>query len=602
MDEILVTTDADYKDARPVDTVKRIKEILSKYGVETEERWVQSDVPNCYSLRVTIAGTKIGTNGKGVTKEFALASGYGEFMERLQIGNIWRNKLSFEKGISAVDAHSQIVSRDSLLERNAKWYQLYSDRLFNFTGIKMTPRELLDQFVDKNGQVEAVLYYCVTTGTMEHLPLEIVKSVYASNGGAAGNTLEEAIVQAISEIVERNHEMRVIRDDALAPEIPEDVLRMYPIAYQIIQYLRGNGFRVVVKDCSLGTKFPVVCVCVVEIATGKYHTHFGAHPNFEIALQRTLTETFQGRNLKNVARFSALCYTEEDSQNFRRFIQELTMGCAEKKPKFFVHKAQGAYQPCPGFSGSNNRECLAECIDYFREMGYDVLIRDFSSLGFPTCQVIIPGYSDVIAHRFSLKFNDYRYRAGATKALRNPTVASPQDLLSLIMDKKENPHSKDNGGDEGLTEADIPGSARPDLTRFLMNAALGYAYYSLGKYREAIGYLGKMTAVCESGDVGYLVCLKRYLSMQYSGFTPEEIKETLDYFHAEETVSKLYDFLNKGMNPFHDLVLQCDMNCGDHCRLYPNCKRPMTDKLAMMIVEEAKKVDQAALVALFQRT
>ena len=400
--------------------------------------------------------------------------------------------------------------------------------------------------------------------------------------------------------MERNHEMRVIREDIPVPEIPEDVLQKYPIAYQIIQYLRSNGLRVVVKDCSLGTKFPVVCVCLVETATGKYHTHFGAHPNFEIALQRTLTETFQGRNLKNVAKYVGLCYTDEETQNFRRFIKELTMGCAEKKPQFFIQKAEGAYQPCPGFSGSNNRECLDECIDYFREMGYDVLIRDYSCLGFPTCQVIIPGYSDAICHRFSLKYNDYRYRSGATRALRNPAAASMQDLISLMMDKLENNKNKENETDGFLNEADMPGSARPDLTRYLMNAALGYTCYAMGKHSEAIGYVGKMLAVCDSGDTGYLVCLKRYLSMKASGFAPEEIEETLYYFHEEETVRKLYDFVNNGKNPFQDLVRQCDMNCGPHCRLYPHCKRPYTDKIALMIVEEAKKVDQSALVALFK--
>lgn len=594
MAEILVTADAEFKDARPIETVDRIKGILKKYGIETVEQWGQSNVPNCYSLRVTIAGTKIGTNGKGVNKEFALASGYGEFMERLQMGNIWKNKLSFEKG-SAADAHCQLVERDALLERNAKWYGIFCERLFAFTGIKMTPFELLNQFTDKNGMVEAVPYYCVTTGTFEHLPLEIVKSVYASNGGAAGNTLEEAIVQAISEIVERNHEMRVIDENIPVPEIPEDVLRRYPIAYQIILYLRVNGFRVVVKDCSLGTKFPVVCVCLVDTSTGKYHTHFGAHPNFEIALQRTLTETFQGRNLKNVATFSGLCYTEEDAHNYNRLIKEFTMGCTERKPQFFTDEAQEDYRPCPGFSGGNNRECLDECIEYFRDMGYDVLIRDNSCLGFPTCQVIIPGYSDVIAHRFSVKYGDYLYRAGANKTMRNPTAASAQDLYNFMVNMTKNADGDGSGGNGNGAAAGY------NPSKFLMNAVQGYTYYAFGKRKEAIGFVAKMLTCCESKDVGYLICLRRYLSMELSGYTPEQIRKTLNYFHTEETVQKLYSFVDQGKNPFHDMVLQCDMNCGPHCRKYPGCNWMQIDRIAMMIMEEAKKMDQSAVVALFEK-
>ena len=601
MDEMLLTTDAEYKDARPSDTVKRIKEILEKYGVETVEEWGESKVPNCYSLRVNIAGTKVGTNGKGVTKEFALASGYGEFMERLQIGNIWRNKMSFDKGVSTADAQSQPVRKDELLERNGKWYDMFSDTLFNITGIRLTPRQLLDQFPDQDGVMDGIPYYCVNTGTVEHLPLELVKSVYGSNGGAAGNTMEEAIVQAISEIVERNHELQVILNEIPVPEIPEEILCKCPIAYKTIQYLRSNGFRVAVKDCSLGTKFPVVCVCIVDSSTGKYHTHFGAHPNFEIALQRTLTETFQGRNLKNVGRLDVFCYTDEDILNFRHFITEFVLGCSEKKPQFFTRKAEGPYQPCPGFSGSNNRECLDECMDYFREIGYDVLVRDSSCLGFPACQVIIPGYSEIIPHRFSAKFHNYRYRTAATRALRNPAAASQQDMISLMMHRQESSKNRVYGMEGFLAEAGIPALAPSDLTTYLMDAALGYIYCDLGKSREAVGYISKMMSTCDSKDTGYLVCLKRYISMQQNGFSPEEIRETLDYFHEEETVRKLYGFVDNAMNPFHDLVLRCDMNCGPHCRLYPYCKKPKTDQIAMMIVEESKKVDQAALAALFNR-
>lgn len=600
MDELLVTTDAEYKDARPIDTVKRIKEILKSYDVETEEEWAQSDVPNCYSLRVNIAGTKIGTNGKGVTREFALASGYGEFMERLQMGNIWRNKMSFDKGISAADAQSEPVGKEELLERNRKWYELFSKSLLDNTGIRLEPKELLNQFPDQDGVMDGIPYYCVTTDTIEHLPLALVNCVYGSNGGAAGNTMEEAIVQAISEIVERNHELRVIRDEIPVPEIPEQILQACPIAYKTIQYLRNNGFRVLVKDCSLGSKFPVVCVCIVEKATGKYHTHFGAHPNFEIALQRTLTETFQGRTLQTVGRMEDFCYTDEDIRSFRRFITEFVLGCAEKKPQFFTRKSTAPYQPCPGFSGTNNRECLAECIDYFRQIGFDVLVRDSSCMGFPACQVIIPGYSEIIPHRFSAKFHNYRYRTGATRAFRNPTTASTQDLICLMMHKLESEKNRVYGMEGFLAEAGISAVISKEMSVYLKNAALGYTYYALGKQREAVACISKMMNVCRQEDLGYLICLKRYFSMQHSGFTPENVRKTLEYFHTEEIVGKLYGFLDQGINPFRDLVLRCDMNCGPHCCLFDCCKKSKTDKIAMMIYRESKKINQAALADLFK--
>lgn len=63
-----------YKETRPEKTVKRIKEILKKYGVEVEENWGKKSSVGTHSLRLCIKGTNIGQNGKGMTKEFAMAS------------------------------------------------------------------------------------------------------------------------------------------------------------------------------------------------------------------------------------------------------------------------------------------------------------------------------------------------------------------------------------------------------------------------------------------------------------------------------------------------------------------------------------------------
>lgn len=49
----------------------------------TEEIWMGEY--NCaYSVVVYIWGTRISANGKGISKEYALASAYGELIERVQ--------------------------------------------------------------------------------------------------------------------------------------------------------------------------------------------------------------------------------------------------------------------------------------------------------------------------------------------------------------------------------------------------------------------------------------------------------------------------------------------------------------------------------------
>lgn len=598
--EQLQTVDAVYKDARPMDTVERIKGILDEYGIKTTVTWSESEVPNCYSLRVNIEGTKVGTNGKGVTKEFALASGYGEFMERLQQGNIWRNKMSFDKGVSAGDAQSTDVPAQELLSRNLKWYEAYAKILFDTTGISMTPGQILEQHIQPDGTVNCAPYYCVNTGRIEYLPLAMVKSVYGSNGGAAGNTMEEAIVQAISEIVERNHEQKIIHGHIPVPTIPEEVLKKCPIAYQVIEFLRDKGYRIVVKDCSLGTKFPVVCVCIIDTATGKYHTHFGAHPNFEVALQRTLTEAFQGRNINTIAQFDGFCYDLEDVLAFRRMITELVVGTSEKTPLFFIREPEEEYRPAEGFAGVRNRDCLKECMEYFRGLGLDVLIRDCSCLGFPTCQVIIPGYSEILLHRISVKYNNYRYQQQSTRALKNPTAVSQADLVALLMHVIESKKNRLHGVETFQNEAGIPARLSNDQSDYLMNAAMAYTHYALGNYVDVVDHVNKMLRTDSCGEKGYLICLKRYLSMVKHKYDAADIRKTLEYFHDGETVRKFYRCLESKGNPLHEYVLRCDGSCTEECPIREACRKRYTDGISALIVEKSAKMDQSALAAVFE--
>ena len=78
--------DAKFKDRDPVETVATVKRILSENGIEIEDYSGNSGIENLYSMHVQVPGGFPGSNGKGVTPEFARASGYAEFMERVQMG------------------------------------------------------------------------------------------------------------------------------------------------------------------------------------------------------------------------------------------------------------------------------------------------------------------------------------------------------------------------------------------------------------------------------------------------------------------------------------------------------------------------------------
>ena len=65
-------------------------------------------------------------------------------------------------------------------------------------------------------------------------------------------------------------------------------LARYPRIVEGIKGLEAQGFPVLVKDASLGGQFPVMCVTLMNPRTGGVFASFGAHPSFEVALERSL--------------------------------------------------------------------------------------------------------------------------------------------------------------------------------------------------------------------------------------------------------------------------------------------------------------------------
>lgn len=574
--------DADYKDESPLKTVEKIKEILSRYGIETDESWFESSVPYCYSIRVSVVGTGFGVNGKGLTKEFALASGYGELMERLQLGYV--GKVQKDGNYSTNDGLNEIIPAKVLLEQNRGWYEILSQRLYDYTGTRETPEAILQQFADDQGMVTATTYYNITKGEKTYFPTGLRKRVYSTNGCAAGNTMEEALVQGLSELVERYHHMRIITEDICLPDIPEEALQKYKVAYDIITYIRSQGFRVFVKDCSLGGKFPVVCVCFIDEKTGRYHTHFGAYPIFEIALERALTESFQGRSLRSVASFEDFTYKRSDVYSIANISNEIAKGTWEKLTSFFVGEPRFPFREDVAFTGTNNKEVLKECIEYFSAQGYEILVRDGSCMGFPTYHILVPGYSEVYIHRISQKLDDHRYLSYAVKSLRNPSQAGFEDLLGLLMHVSQmNKFPKTISGVHGFLagaklSANISGAEESQL----MAASLGYAYYAMGKHADLLKCLQSMIPNSSGEDTEYLICLKRYLSLKQHKYEPDQIRSIVEFFHPQ-TAPALYEIIEGGGNPLEKFTLRCDLSCGSDCKLYGVCSQKRTDELTGLI-------------------
>ena len=584
--------DAAFKDDTPLKTVARIQGILKAHGIETQEKWSDTGVPYCHYLRVRVFGTVFGANGKGVTREFALASAYGELMERLQLGRIFKDDQQKNGLTSDSDTTDAAMTPMQLLEQSEDRYAQFVKRLYNYTGVELSPEEMLQQYCGADGKIPVNGFYCINKDRQEYLPTVFVSNVYTTNGCAAGNTPEEALVQAISEAVERAVSNRILLEDIAVPDIGEEVLRGCPVAYETIQFLREHGFRVTVKDCSLGEKYPVVCVCLIHEGTGKYHTHFGAHPRFEIALQRTLTESFQGRNLKDVARFEGF-FQKDATFDMGNLMNQLVLGSAERVPEFFMSAGQTNRIP-GGFTGTDNKELLKECIDYFGGKGYDILVRDYSCLGFPTYQVIIPGYSEIFVHRMDSKQNDLRYHSYTQRVLLDPSGATVDELMGFLMNLAK--VTKQQLGRMPFSkQVNLPVQLTREEESYYMDAAMASVNYRLGRKAETLRCLNRIIAEGAETDIGYAICLKRYLTLQGSGKGDQQIRAVLECFHEPGTVDGIFRAVSENRNPLDALTLHCDMRCESTCRLYGRCMKKQTEALARMIRDKQNALDCSAL-------
>ncbi|MBQ7344916.1 MAG: YcaO-like family protein [Oscillospiraceae bacterium] len=579
--------DGRFKDDRPLATVEKIRQILADLGLQTEDVWNETDVPYCYAMSVKLPGTIFRVNGKGLTREFTLASGYGEFMERLQMGFI-NGPNVLKDGDFAVDngKYEMLPMRQLLSDPTP--YQRMADSLARFTGIRITPEQIVGQYADANGLVSSTPFFDLTTQKKTYLPTILRRRVYASNGCAAGNSPEEAIVQAISEIVERNHQLSIIDDCLTLPDIPEETLKSCKVAYDIITFVRENGYKVHMKDASLGTGFPVVCACIIDRRTGRYHTHFGAYPIFEIALERSLTESFQGRNIKNIATFEGFSYKKTGNYSLNELSNELTMGTWAKRPEFFAGKPHRQFDPALGFPGGDNRALLRQCVDYFNARGYQILVRDRSCLGFPTYQVIVPGYSEAQINRLSINMDDHRYAPHAIKTLRSPADATIQDMLGLMLHLDQMKQFSDTirGVHGFLMSARLTAKISKEQEQFLMSASLGYVYHVLGKRTELLHCVQEMLPFASATDEGYLVCLKQYLSLLQNGYTAEQAQDFLRALHEEDTLQRCIQALSPGNNPMSPFILHCPARCDQSCPIYDGCCQKRTDQLSALLDEK----------------
>ncbi|MBN2646501.1 MAG: YcaO-like family protein [Thiotrichales bacterium] len=425
------------------ESIANLQQIAQEVGFQIEEGLKLNPVSGIHSLHIfekTCPG--VFTNGKGASEKATLASALGEFLERLSTNYFFSDYwLERTPGDSA---DNWLYYPDEKSFTKADFRQMLSPQLWRFyadlstsPGYERFKAENYEfahflSFNDHLDQVRALPLRCVQTDEVHYFPVNLLSNLYASNGLSAGNSALEAQIQSLSEVFERWVKNRILRENLCLPLVPDEVIARFPQVQKAIDALAEEGIYTEVRDASLGGKYPVMNVTLFDQKQGRCFASFGAHPIFEVALERTLTESLQGRHLRDLDGFQMPSFddfavaADENLENHFIDSSGLIHG------RFISHQYDFSFKDW-GFNGDFAAQWDYLC-DLVTQEGAQVYVANYRQFGFESCRILVPGMSEVYPRHELIEANQNLGRELRDALLAYPQEQDPLKIVELIED------------------------------------------------------------------------------------------------------------------------------------------------------------------------
>lgn len=290
-----------FKERSPEETVAILRDFFIKKGFETECFSESSDVGTFYcKVNLYFDGRLVlDTNGKGLTEVYSMASGYAELYERFcnQINWIYSPywcveimEKSKEEFGYFFDPDEHVISDEDAV-RSPEYAQFFESMFRTDEQRKRALRIMLG-----TSQVTEIPYTDFVTGERVYMDPRLLLRLDRSKGCAAGNTPIEAFNQSLSELLEAEVETKVMMGELHRfTRVSDKYLSGFPDLYGVIRRIREQGNELYILDFGYETGFPVLASVLVQKDTASVFVNFGCFPVFEIALERVLTELYQGK-------------------------------------------------------------------------------------------------------------------------------------------------------------------------------------------------------------------------------------------------------------------------------------------------------------------
>jgi bacteriocin biosynthesis cyclodehydratase domain-containing protein len=397
--DTLVMTSGGYRTVSSRTTVARFRKHVSPLtGVVTRLERIEADLPmntnfyaahnfsapaqNVNQLRAGLTG---GSFGKGSTAEQGEASALMEAIERYS-GIFQGDEIRATRRFTDFPSGDAIVPNDVLLFSDA---QARHNHAHDGESHETQPAPPFDP----SARIEWSPVWSLRDQRFKYLPTSLLYFFYSgpaafhadSNGCAAGNTVEEAIVQGFLELVERDSYAIWWYNRLQRPEVD---LSQFDDSYvrDLKSQLAESGRRLWVLDITSDLGVPTYVAIVHWMQNGQENIEFGSGAHFDkrIALLRALTELNQFLSIGLMGGGTGeKASLDGINPLYLRDHPFLTPGGKPLEP------AADA-KPVPLH---NTREQVDACVDIARRAGHDFLVLNQTrpDVGVSVVRVIVPG-------------------------------------------------------------------------------------------------------------------------------------------------------------------------------------------------------------------
>ena len=546
------------KDAALEESIEKFQQKLTALGFNIEEASWLNPVPNVWSVHIRDKDCpQCFSNGKGASKKAALASALGEYFERLSTNYFWTD---FYLG-------QDIANGDFVHYPNEKWFPIedeallpqgiLDDRLFEHfdPNQELTPELLVDlQSGNYERGIVALPYVRQSDQQTVYIPQSIISNLYVSNGMSAGNSQFEARVQGLSEVFERYVKNKIIAEAISLPLIPQEVMARYPSIQAAIDKLEQEGFPILAYDASLGGQYPVICVILLNPTNGTCFASFGAHPKFQVALERTVTELLQGRSLKDLDVFSPPSFNNDDVAEHANLETHFIDSSGLISWDLFKDTPDYPFVDW-NCSGKDTHEEYDNLMSIFRAEKKDVYIMDYNHLGVYACRIIVPGMSDIYPADDLIYANSNMGMDWREILLDLPHFHHDQETYQELLDELD-----EQGIDDATRVREFIGIVAPKAsgwTTLRIGELKSMLYLALGDLEMALDWANwtynMNSSVFTAERANYYRCLINSLELfMDSQRDPQQYRMVFEKMYGKEAVAFAWSAIQGG-NPFYNL-------------------------------------------------